>query len=57
MNRRGFFLIPAAALAATPDVGLSTSELEDRIRGGLAGQILGDLNELVHGAICTMTTM
>ena len=48
MNRREFLLIPAAALAATPDVRLSAAELEDRIRGGLVGEILGDLNGLAH---------
>jgi ADP-ribosylglycohydrolase len=48
MNRRDFFLLPAVAMAAQPGIRLSAAELEDRIRGGVVGQMLGDLNGLVH---------
>lgn len=49
MNRRHFLLAPGAAVLAGPaPLTVSAATLEDKIRGGLLGQILGDLNGLVH---------
>lgn len=42
------FLAAVLAAAAAPPAALSDSAVEDKIRGGLLGQIIGDLNGLQH---------
>jgi hypothetical protein len=50
MNRREFLALPAALPASAQGgvLEIATEAVDDKIRGGLLGEILGDLNGLVH---------
>lgn len=44
----GFFLLPSLLMGAPRSLEISEETLRDKIRGGLLGQILGNLNGLPH---------
>src|SRR5689334_1718042 len=52
LDRRSFLALTAAALSAPGRTGgtidIPADVLDDKIRGGLLGQMLGDLNGLKH---------